>query len=96
VAFRAVRFCWRVRDPWLSGVCASLLALVVNAVFEGWLLAPGNFATFYFWGQCFLLNGMMSRFRPAPVPRWSPSQSAWESGAPSFSGVPVPGSAEAL
>jgi hypothetical protein len=73
LACRAVRFCWLVRDPWLTGVCASLLALVVNAVFEGWLLAPGSFTTFYFWGQCFLLNGMMSRFRPAPS-HWVPAR----------------------
>ena len=94
LACRAVRFCWLVHDAWLTGVCASLLALLVNAVFEGWLLAPGSFTTFYFWSQCFLLNGMMSRFRPAPARGWSQSQPEWEVGAPrSLGDVPAPGSA---
>jgi O-antigen ligase len=97
LAVRAVRFCWRVRDPWLTAVCASLLALIVNALFEGWLLAPGSFTAFYFWGQCFLLNGMMSRFRPAPARRSSLPQPEREAGAPrSWGGVPAPGAAGIL
>jgi hypothetical protein len=74
LAYRAVRFCQRVRDPWLTAVCGSLLALLANALFEGWLLAPGNFATLYFWAQCFLLNGMMCRFHPAAPSRWAPAR----------------------
>lgn len=65
--FEAGRFAWRVRDPWFTGIYGSVLALAVNAIFEGWLLSPGNFITTYFWIQCFFLNALMSRFRPAPA-----------------------------
>ncbi len=58
---------WRVKDPWLTGVYASMLALTANAVFEGWLTAPGNFIGIYFWVQCFFLNALMCRFASAPA-----------------------------
>lgn len=64
-------FAWRVRDPWFTSVYISIAALTVNALFEGWLLAPGNYASVYFWIQCFLLNAVMCRYVPLrsqPVP----------------------------
>ncbi|HYM09317.1 MAG TPA: O-antigen ligase family protein [Bryobacterales bacterium] len=63
--FEAGRFAWKVRDPWFTGIYGSVLALSVNAIFEGWLLSPGNFISTYFWVQCFFVNALMSRFRPA-------------------------------
>ncbi|GEM_PF-1878859 len=80
----AGRFAWKVKDPWLTGVYGSVLALTVNAIFEGWLIAPGNFIGIYFWVQCFFLNALMCRFRPAPsrFPALSvPPASAWDSGS---------------
>lgn len=64
--WRGFRFAWLVRDPWFTAIYTSVAALTVNAVFEGWLLAPGNFASTYYWLQCFLLNAVMCRFRPLP------------------------------
>ncbi len=57
-------FAWRVRDPWLTAVFASVCALTVNSLFEGWLLAPGNYAVTYYWFQCFCLSALMSCYRP--------------------------------
>lgn len=62
---RGGRFAWKVRDPWLTGLYGSVLALAANAVFEGWLLAPGNFISLYFWAQCFFLDALIARFQPA-------------------------------
>lgn len=67
---QGARFCWRVRDPWFTALYASVAALTVNALFEGWLLAPGNFACVYYWIQCFFLNSLMCRYRPRP--HWAP------------------------
>jgi len=64
------RFCWQVRDPWFTALYASVAALTVNALFEGWLLAPGNFACVYYWIQCFFLNSLMCRYRARP--HWAP------------------------
>jgi hypothetical protein len=76
------RFAWKVKDPWFTGVYGSTLALAVNAVFEGWLISPGNFIGTYFWVQCFLLNALMCRFRPAPGRReeWE-FPASWNGGA---------------
>jgi hypothetical protein len=62
--WRGFQFAWRVRDPWFTAVYGSVAALVANSMFEGWMLAPGNFASTYFWVQCFFLNAVMCRFRP--------------------------------
>ena len=64
---KAGRFTWKVKDPWFTAVYGSVLALTVNAAFEGWLIAPGNFIGIYFWIQCFFLNEVTCRFRPAPL-----------------------------
>ncbi len=67
LVFQSGLFAWKVKDPWFTAIYASLFALVTNAAFEGWLLAPGNFIGSYFWIQCFLVNTMMTRFRPAAI-----------------------------
>ncbi len=64
--FQGAWFCWRVRDPWFTAVYASVAALTVNALFEGWLLAPGNYVSIYYWLQCFFLNSVMCRYRVRP------------------------------
>ncbi|MBI3667173.1 MAG: O-antigen ligase family protein, partial [Acidobacteria bacterium] len=61
----AGRFAWKVSDPWFTSIYGSTLALAINAAFEGWLIAPGNFVATYFWMQCFFLNALICRFRPA-------------------------------
>ncbi len=66
---RAARFARRVKDPWFTAIFASCLALVINACFEGWLIAPGGFPATYFWIQAFFLSALMCRFRPAPTRR---------------------------
>jgi hypothetical protein len=71
--WQGFRFTWRVHDPWFTAVYASVAALTVNAMFEGWMLAPGNFASTYFWVQCFFLNAMMCRFRPLAAAAAPPS-----------------------
>lgn len=63
----AGRFAWRLKDPWFTSIYGSTLALAVNSLFEGWLIAPGSFQAAYFWVQCFLLNALICRFRPAPA-----------------------------
>lgn len=69
----AGRFAWRVKDPRFTGLYGSALALAVSAAFEGWLIAPGSFPATYFWLQCFFLNAVMSRYRPAPARAASPA-----------------------
>ena len=76
---RAARFAWRAKDPWFTAIFASCLALVINACFEGWLIAPGGFPATYFWIQAFFLSALMCRFRPAPARR------------PALAHQPVPG-----
>ena len=71
--WQGFQFAWRVRDPWFSAVYGSVAALTVNAMFEGWMLAPGNFASTYFWVQCLFLNAVMCRFRPFAAAAASPS-----------------------
>lgn len=80
--WKAGRFAWKVKDPWFTAIYGSTLALILNAVFEGWLIAPGSFASTYFWIQCFFLNAMMCRFRPAPAERPRPESPAdsWAAG----------------
>ena len=63
----AGRFAWRVKDPWLTGIYGSTVALTVCALFEGFLIAPGSFPTMYFWVQCFFLNRVICQFRPSAV-----------------------------
>jgi hypothetical protein len=64
VLFQAGRFGWKVKDPWFTGVYGLVLALSISALFEGWLITPGSFATSYFWVACFFLNALMCRFQP--------------------------------
>ncbi len=73
---RAGRFAYRVKDPWLTALYSSVIALTASAVFEGWLIAPGSFTSTYFWLQCFILNAMTQQFRPA-----SPRHRPWPGGA---------------
>lgn len=68
------RFAWQVRDPWFTAMYASVVGMTVNAFFEGWLLAPGNFGATYFWLQCFCLNAVMSHFRPRSRWEWTALQ----------------------
>jgi len=87
---RGLRFAWRAGDPWFTAVYTSAVALTVNSLFEGWLLAPGSYASAYYWLQCFLLNAMMDHFRPAPArPAWLASSPG---DASSFSGKCASGS----
>jgi hypothetical protein len=77
------RFAWQVKDPWFTGIYACALALCANGIFEGWLLAPGNFISFYFWIQCFFLNAITSRYQPAAKTAGAPQRPPlWERAYP--------------
>lgn len=83
----AGRFAFRVKNCWLTGIYGSALALTVNALFEGWLIAPGGLTTTYFWIQCFFLNALICRYRPAPArPRFVPMLQVAEGYAPGPAG----------
>ncbi len=68
----AGRYTLRVKDPWFTGMYGSTLVLAVSSLFNGWLIAPGSAGCAYFWTQCYFLNAMMCRFRPAPAKQLPP------------------------
>jgi hypothetical protein len=73
IAVRSVLFARRVHDPWLTAMTASVWAGITNSLFEGWMTSVGSGLLWLLLTQCYVLDAVLSRFRPprrvaVPVP----------------------------
>lgn len=54
-------------------IAIFILAGLVHAFFEDWMVAPGSYLCVFFWTNVFLLNDLMPGSRPFHLPKASPS-----------------------
>jgi hypothetical protein len=86
VAVRSVLFARRVHDPWLTAMAASVWAGIANSLFEGWMPSVGSGLLWLLLTQCFVLDAVLSRFRP---PRPAAVPLPWLTRRPLGDSVPV-------
>ncbi len=65
---RAALFAVRVKDPHLTAMLAVVVGLLVNSIFEAWIVAPGGGLLWVLLALCAVLDAVVSRMRPGPAP----------------------------
>lgn len=62
---QTVKWMWASRSPWHPAVPIAMIVVagLVHASFEDWMLAPGNYLCVFFWSLAFVLIDVAPSFR---------------------------------